>query len=167
MTAVVSLVAMMAIMLGELVLSRVHETALRKRGATEPSGDVYRQLAWVYPATFVAMASEGVVTGLAPGAIAVVGLLVLVAAKALKAWAISSLGERWTYRVLVLPDTPLVTRGPYAWARHPNYLAVFGEIIGFALLVGALVAGAVSLVALAVLVRKRIAVEERALGRRL
>ena len=32
------------------------------------------------------------------------------AAKALKAWAISSLGARWTFRVLVPPGAPLVDR---------------------------------------------------------
>ena len=66
--------------------------------------------------------------------------------------------------MLVLPSAPLVTTGPYAYLRHPNYVAVFGEIGGFALMVGAGITGVVSLVAFAVLVRKRIAVEEQALG---
>jgi isoprenylcysteine carboxyl methyltransferase (ICMT) family protein YpbQ len=47
--------------------------------------------------------------------------------------------------------------------RHPNYVAVFGEIAGFALMVGARVSGVVSLLAFAALVRKRIAVEDKAL----
>ena len=38
--------------------------------------------------------------------------------------------------------------GPYAWIRHPNYLAVFGEIAGFALIVGApWISGVISLLA--------------------
>jgi isoprenylcysteine carboxyl methyltransferase (ICMT) family protein YpbQ len=49
--------------------------------------------------------------------------------------------------------------------RHPNYLAVFGEIVGFAMVVGAPFTGAISLMTFGGLVRKRIAVEERALGR--
>ena len=65
--------------------------------------------------------------------------------------------------MLVLPEVPLVSAGPYAHLRHPNYLAVFGEIAGFALMVGAHVTGVISLLAFAVLVRKRIAVEEKAL----
>ena len=67
--------------------------------------------------------------------------------------------------MLVPPDAPLVTSGPYARVRHPNYLAVFGEIAGIAMLVGAPLTGAISLTAFGGLVRKRIAVEEKALGR--
>ena len=163
--SIVALAAAFGMMLGELILSRSHEQTLRARGAIEPAGDVYRALAWAYPGMFVAMAIEGVIAGPAPGVRAVAGLLVFLVAKTLKFWAISTLGPRWTYRVLVPPDAPLVTSGPYAWVRHPNYLAVFGEIAGIALVVGAPLTGAISLIAFGALVRKRIAVEERALGR--
>ena len=152
-------------MLGELILSRSNEQTLRERGAIEPAGDVYRALAWAYPMMFVAMAIEGVAGGPALRVMAVAGVLVFLVAKTFKFWAISTLGARWTYRVLVPPGAPLVTSGPYAWVRHPNYLAVFGEIAGIAMLVGAPVTGAISLITFGALVRKRIAVEERALGR--
>ncbi len=68
--------------------------------------------------------------------------------------------------MLVPPGAPLVAAGPYRWLRHPNYLAVAGEIAGAALLVGAFVSGALVLVGFGWLMRRRIAVEERALGRR-
>ena len=163
--SVVSLAAALGMMLGELILSRSNERILRRSGAIEPSGDVYRALAWAYPMMFVAMAVEGAVGGPAPGKMAAAGGLVFLIAKTFKFWAISTLGERWTYRVLVPPDAPLVTRGPYAWVRHPNYLAVFGEIAGMAMLVGAPLTGALSLIGFGGLVRRRIAVEEKALGR--
>jgi methyltransferase len=163
--SIVALAAALGIMFGELILSRSNEQTLRARGAIEPAGDVYRALAWAYPMIFVAMATEGVVSRRAPGVMAVAGVLVFLVAKTFKFWAISTLGARWTYRVLVPPDAALVTSGPYAWVRHPNYLAVFGEIAGIAMLVGAPLTGAISLITFGALVRKRIAVEERALGR--
>ncbi len=43
-------------------------------------------------------------------------------------WVIASLGRRWTTRVIVVPGAPLVTRGPYRFLRHPNYLVVALEI---------------------------------------
>jgi methyltransferase len=109
------------------------------------------------------MTIEGALAGPARDAILITGFVVFAAAKLLKLWAITALGPRWSYRVLVLPDVPLVSTGPYAHLRHPNYLAVFGEIAGFALMVSARITGIVSLVAFALLVRKRIAVEAKAL----
>jgi methyltransferase len=162
---IVSLAVVLTMMVGELVLSRSNEQILRVRGAIEPGGDVYRALAWAYPAMFVLMGVEGAMAGPPPGVATVAGALVFLAAKALKFWAISTLGPRWTFRVLVLPDVPLVSTGPYAWLRHPNYAAVFGEIIGIAMLVGAPITGVLSVIGFGALVRKRIAVEERALGR--
>lgn len=55
----------------------------------------------------------------------------VVASQALRYWCIASLGEQWNTRVIVVPSLHLVTRGPYRWLRHPNYLAVVVE--GFAL----------------------------------
>lgn len=158
-----ALLAVLVMMLAELRRSRVNERALRQRGAVEPPGDVYRLMAVVYPAMFVMMATEGLVTGPAREAALIAGFIIFTAAKLLKLWAISALGPRWSYRVLVLRDAPLVTTGPYARLRHPNYVAVFGEIAGFALMVGARLSGVASLLAFAVLVRKRIAIEEKAL----
>jgi methyltransferase len=161
--AAAALFAVVAMMLAELRRSRANERLLRERGAVEPAGDVYRAMAVVYPIIFVAMAVEGALTGPARDTVLITGFVVFVAAKFLKLWAISALGKRWSYRVLVLPDAPLVSTGPYAHLRHPNYVAVFGEIAGFALMVGAHVTGVISLLAFAFLVRKRIAVEEKAL----
>src|SRR5256885_628801 len=156
--ALVSLAAVIVMMLAELKRSRTNERLLRQRGASEPEGDVYRALAIVYPGIFVLMAIEGAVAGPSTDPLLVAGFAVFVAAKILKIWAMTALGHRWSYRVLVLPGMPLVATGPYAYLRHPNYVAVFGEIAGFAMMVGARITGVVSLAAFAVLVRKRIAV---------
>lgn len=55
----------------------------------------------------------------------------VIASQLLRYWCIGSLGAQWNTRVIVVPSLSLVTRGPYRWLRHPNYLAVVIE--GFAL----------------------------------
>ena len=40
----------------------------------------------------------------------------------------ASLGRFWTTRIITLPNAPLVTRGPYRWLRHPNYVIVAMEL---------------------------------------
>jgi methyltransferase len=161
--AVTALVAVIVMMLAELKRSRSNERSLRLQGAVEPPHDVYRAMAVVYPGIFVMMAVEGALTGPAPDRLLIAGFAIFVAAKVLKLWAIAALGPRWCYRVLVLPGAPLVSTGPYAFLSHPNYAAVLGEIVGFALMVSAPITGIISLAVFALLLRRRIAVEEKAL----
>jgi methyltransferase len=161
--ASVSLLAVLLIMGTELLVSRRHERRLRAQGAVEPSDDVYGTMRWAYPGAFVLMAAEGAMLGPDPGAATAAGLVVLIASKLLKAWAIASLGRRWTFRVLVVPGAPLVAHGPYAFARHPNYIAVVGELVGMAGLVGARATGPVATLLFGLLLRRRIASEDRAL----
>jgi len=162
----ISLVVVLVVMLGETLLSARNERALRSRGAVEPDGDVYRTMRWAYPVCFVAMAVEGAVRAPAARDTVTAGLVVFALAKALKAWAIAALGPRWTFRVLVVPGTALVANGPYAFIRHPNYLAVLGELAGMALVVWAPVTGLASIVAFGALMLRRIGIEDRALGRK-
>ncbi|MEW6323556.1 MAG: isoprenylcysteine carboxylmethyltransferase family protein [Acidobacteriota bacterium] len=163
--AAAALAAAGALMAGEAVLSAHNERQLRARGAVEPAGDVYAAMRWAYPACFAAMAAEGAVVGPAPETALAAGLIGFALAKSLKLTAISALGARWSFRVLVVPGAPLVTRGPYRVFRHPNYIAVAGEIVSFALIVAAPVTGPLGLLGFGWLMRRRIAVEDRALGR--
>lgn len=51
-------------------------------------------------------------------------LALVLAAQALRWWCIRTLGHQWNTRIIVVPGLPRVTRGPYRWIPHPNYLAV-------------------------------------------
>ena len=157
--------AVLLLMAGEAVLSSFNERQLRARGAIEPPNDVIGSMRWAYPGAFIVMGIEGALTGPAPRDLLVAGLALFGLAKALKAWAISSLGSRWTYRVLVLPGAPLITSGPYRFLPHPNYLAVVGEIMSVALVVWAPVTGVLSTIGFGWLMAARIRIEDRALGR--
>lgn len=91
-------------------------------------------------------------------------LVVVILSQTLRWWCISSLGRCWNTRVIVVPGLRLVTRGPYRWLRHPNYLAVVVELVALPLVHTAWVTAVVFSVANALLLlRWRIPVEERAL----
>lgn len=151
-------------MLVEAQVSRTHERALRAAGAVEPPGDVYAVMQVAYPGCFILMAVEAAWRG-GPSELFMPGVVVFAIAKTLKWWAIASLGTRWTFRVLVpSTDAPLVQRGPYRWMRHPNYLAVVGELVGAAMMLRTPWSGILACAAFGALMRRRIQVEERALG---
>lgn len=88
----------------------------------------------------------------------------VVAAQALRWWAVASLGPRWSTRILVLPGAPPVVGGPYRFLRHPNYLAVTVELAALPLALGAVFTAALASLGNAALLSVRIPAEERALG---
>lgn len=156
--------AVLLLMLVELQLSVYNERQLRKRGAIEPADDVYPLMRVAYPFVFVAMGTEAAVRGTWSRDWLLLGLVLFGWAKALKFWAIANLGALWTFKVLVVPGTPLVTTGPYKYVRHPNYIAVIGEIVSIAIALQAPVTGTLATAGFAWLLARRIRIEERALA---
>lgn len=42
--------------------------------------------------------------------------------------AITTLGKRWSTRVMILPEAPVIKSGLFNYVRHPNYVGVVLEI---------------------------------------
>jgi len=156
--------AVLLLMLIELQLSLFNEKSLRANGAVEPPDDVIGWMRMAYPGAFVLIGIEAALGVPLSRNWVVGGLLLFGWAKALKFWAMAHLGPRWTFRVLVLPGAPLVATGPYRFLRHPNYVAVIGEIVAVAVALQAPVAGVVATLGFGWLIWRRIGVEERALS---
>ena len=90
------------------------------------------------------------------------GLVVL--AQLLRWWCIRTLGHQWNTRVVVVPDLPLVTGGPYRYLRHPNYVAVVTEGFALPLVHTAWITATVFSMANTFLLRRRLQVENAALA---
>lgn len=150
-------------MLLEARRSNRNDRVLRAAGAVEPSGDVYQVMQIAYPFSFLVPIVEGFVRHRPASSVVALGLVVFLLAKALKYWAIGTLGERWTFRVLVPPHSSRTVEGPYRWIHHPNYVAVAGEIAGVAMMAQAWITGGLMLIVFTLLMRARVRVEEAAL----
>lgn len=151
-------------MLLEARRSALNERRLRAAGAVEPPRDVYRLMRVAYPAAFLAMIAEGFLRGRDPASTFLAGAVVFAAGKALKYWAIATLGPRWTFRVLVPRGSVRIGSGPYRFLRHPNYAGVACELAGMALMAGAPLAGTLGTAAFLWLIVLRVRIEERAWG---
>ncbi|HYO55524.1 isoprenylcysteine carboxyl methyltransferase family protein [Archangium sp.] len=149
----------------ELVLSRRNAARAFARGGVETGQGHYRVMVVFHSLFLVACAAE--VVGLSrpfPGGPGFAALGVALGAQALRYWAIASLGERWNTRIIVVPGLAPVTRGPYRFLRHPNYVAVVLELAAVPLVHGAWVTAAVFSLGNALLLLVRIRAEEAALG---
>ncbi len=92
-------------------------------------------------------------------------LAVLIAAQGLRWWCITSLGRQWNTRVVVVPGAPRVTGGPYRLIPHPNYVAVVAEGIALPLVHSAWITALIFTVLNALLLSRRISIENSALAR--
>lgn len=63
-------------------------------------------------------------------------LAIFLLLQVLRVWVLTTLGPRWTTRIIVQPGLALVASGPYRWIPHPNYVVVVGEIAVLPLCVG-------------------------------
>jgi methyltransferase len=163
---IVTVVAVAAFAIAEVIVATRNERLQRARGGIEPPGDVYNLMQVAYPGAFVAMMAEGLRGGGPSLIVFAVGAMLFIDAKTLKWWAIRSLGQAWTFRIIVVPGAPLVDSGPYQLMRHPNYVAVIGELLSVMLMTGAWITGPLVTVLFGALIMKRIKVEERALAGR-
>jgi methyltransferase len=90
-------------------------------------------------------------------------LALVLAAQVLRWWCIRTLGRQWNTRIVVVPDLPRVTGGPYRVFSHPNYVAVVVEGFALPLVHGAWVTAVVFTVLNAGLLAVRIRAENDAL----
>jgi methyltransferase len=109
--------------LGELWLAKSNTQALMARGAIEVAAGHYPAIVVLHAAWLVGLWLLARNSALHLGWVAVfAGLQIL------RLWTLSTLGRRWTTRIIVVSGERLVTAGPYRLLRHPNYVVVIGEI---------------------------------------
>jgi len=122
---------------GELVHSARNVRELRRRGAVESGAGHFPLLVAVHVLFPLALVGELVVFGGQPGTPWLAALVAWLLAQALRYWAVSSLGPRWSVGIWVVPGASRVHRGPYRFLRHPNYVAVVTELAAAPLMFGA------------------------------
>lgn len=97
-------------------------------------------------------------------ALGVPSLAVFLLATAVRWWAIRTLGVRWNVQVMSPSRLGVITSaGPYRWVRHPNYTAVFAELLALPLIHGAYWVALGGAVLHAMVLRQRVRLEESVL----
>jgi methyltransferase len=117
--------------LGELALAHRNTRLLMAQGAVEVAPGHYPAIVALHAAWLAGLWFLAPFRSADFALLAVFGLMQLG-----RVWVLASLGTRWTTRIIVVPDAPLVRSGPYSFVRHPNYLIVAGEILVLPLVFG-------------------------------
>ncbi len=146
----------------ELPRSKKNERRLRALGAVEHGRDHYPAIVAMHTLWFIVMILELIIIPRQISPWWYLLLPTLLGVEFLRYWTLRTLGDRWTTRILVLPDEEPVTEGPYRWFRHPNYIVVIAEILLVPLILGCYVTAVTFSIANGIMLSIRIRAERGA-----
>jgi methyltransferase len=150
--------------LAEMRISRRRQRALAARGATKVAEPHFRWMVLLHSSVLAGAALEVWLLGrLFIPVLAIPMLALFGLSNALRWWVIHTLAGHWNVQVVDSIGLGVVTSGPYRWVRHPNYLAVFAELLALPLIHSAWLTALLGSLAHIWVLRQRIAVEEAVL----
>lgn len=114
----------------ELIYSASNEKKLLRRGAIEFGKRHYKYIVLMHSLFFISMSAEFFLTSMNDklNIINYLFLVIFIFLQAGRIWVLISLGEFWNTKILRIPGSTLVNRGPYRFLRHPNYVIVACEM---------------------------------------
>ena len=144
--------------LSELLIARRNTARLLAAGAHEVGAGHYPIMVTMHAAWIAAL-------WLTVGGreVSLPMLLVFAFLQLMRIWVLTVLGPRWTTRIIVTQDAPLVDKGPFRFLRHPNYVVVTAEIAVLPLAFGLIWIAALFTLLNAGMLYVRIGSENRAL----
>jgi methyltransferase len=145
----------------EVRLSRRNQRALLAKGAAKVPEPAFRWMVLFHGGVLIAAAAEVLLLHrpFVPVLATAMGI-VFVLANLLRWWVIRVLAEHWNVQVMKSVELSVVTAGPFRWIRHPNYAAVFMELIALPLIHSAWVTASAGAIIHVAILRQRLTVEE-------
>jgi methyltransferase len=158
------LVLVAVLRLVELRISRRHQQELIARGAAKINEPRFRWMVLLHTAVLIGAALE-VVFLKRPfiPALAAVMFAIFLAANVVRWWVIRTLGDHWNVQIMDSTRLGVITNGPFRFVRHPNYAAVFAEMLALPLIHTAWITAIAGTLAHAAVLSQRLSMEERVL----
>ncbi len=150
--------------ISELFLAKKNEAASRKEGAVEYDKEGYKYIVLLHTGFIISFFAEKIFLGRELNSFSLVLFIIFIFTQILRYWALSSLGIYWNTKILVVPNLNLVRKGPYKYFKHPNYVAVITEIAVIPLIFSCYITAIVFTILNLITLRRRISIEEKALG---
>jgi methyltransferase len=155
------LLAVAALRIVELRISKRHQQRMASRGAAKVADPYFRWMAAFHTLVLAGAGAEVVFLSrpLVP-ALAIAMFLLFAAANLVRWWVIRTLGEHWNVEVVDSTRLGFVASGPFRYVRHPNYAAVFLEMIALPLIHTAWITALFGAIAHVIVLSLRLSVED-------
>lgn len=159
------LAAVAALRIVELKISLRHQASMIARGASKVDEPRFGWMVALHTVVLVGSGAEVVFLHrpFIPLLAAMMFALFL-AANAVRWWVIRTLGEHWNVQVVDSTRLGVVVSGPFRFVRHPNYAAVFVEMLALPLIHTAWITALVGSVTHIGVLAQRLSTEERVLS---
>jgi methyltransferase len=160
--ALLLLVAVLRIV--ELQISLRHQREMVAHGAAKINDPRFRWMVLLHTAVLIGAALEVVFLHrpFIP-ILAAVCFVIFLAANAVRWWVIRTLGQHWNVQIMNSTGLGVITTGPFRYVRHPNYAAVFVEMLVLPLIHTAWITAIAGSLAHIVVLSQRLSTEERVL----
>jgi methyltransferase len=158
------LLVVAALRIVELRISKRHQKDMKAQGAAKAKDPIFPVMAMFHTLVLIGAAVEVVFLHrpfLPALAIPMIALFVL--ANMVRWWVIRTLGQHWNVEVMDSTRLGVITTGPFRYVRHPNYAAVFVEMIALPLIHTAWITALVGAIAHIAVLSVRLSAEERVL----
>lgn len=110
----------------ELAVANKNEKWVRAQGGVEYGQKHYPYIVLLHTLFIASMIVEYIFKG---GAFNYSLLFIFLLLAIFKVWVIVSLGKFWNTKILRVPGSAFIKKGPYKFFKHPNYFVVICEII--------------------------------------
>lgn len=147
----------------ELRIAKRNERQLKKNGAIEFGTEHYLWMILLHTGFFTVLIIEVITLDRELSTFWILWLTLFVIAQVGRMWVIQTLGKYWNTKIIVIPNSEVIVKGPYKYVKHPNYVIVATEIIVISLLFNAYITAVIFTLLNAWMMKIRIPLEEQAL----
>jgi methyltransferase len=147
-----------------VALLRIVELQMIARGAAKVEEPRFRWMVLLHTAVLIGAALEVVLLRrpFIP-VLAAVMFAIFLAANVVRWWVIRTLGNHWNVQVMDSTSLGVISSGPFRYVRHPNYAAVFAEMLSLPLIHTAWITALAGSLAHIAVLSMRLSTEERVL----
>jgi methyltransferase len=127
MSFIIFISAIILLRLTEVLVARRNEKWMLQQGAVVYGASHYPYMILLHTLFFVSLLVEYWYRQ--PMHYSSTLIIIYILLLFIKLWVVSSLGKYWNTKIIRIPNTKLVNKGPYRYIKHPNYIIVVAEIV--------------------------------------
>lgn len=147
----------------ELIIASKNKRWMLAKGGVEIEPQQHKWFIMVHGLFFISIIVELILSNASIPELFILWFSLFIATQFVRIWSITSLGKYWNTKIIILPGSTLVKRGPYKYVKHPNYIIVGIELFVIPMMFGAYWTAVIFPFFHLILMSIRIPAEEKAL----